>query len=187
MKLKNNARFGLSLALCLGLACTATLAQAHESSTGSASGPDAGQAGGDKAAGMQHHYSHGDGHKGHHGKNGYSGHQGKGGHGPMQARPTIELDLDADQLEDIAEIQQELRSDLTDLKVERYEASLKLEQLYAAEELDAGDIVDQQQKVFDAIKEITELQVEAQQDIRDLLTDEQKNKLLRSGDWLMPN
>ncbi|WP_150913596.1 Spy/CpxP family protein refolding chaperone [Marinobacter halotolerans] len=187
MKLQNKSRIGPSLALCLGLLCTASLANAHETSTGSPSGPDAGQAGGDKAAGMNRHHSYGDDHNGHHGKNGYSGHHGKSGHGGMQTAPTIELDLDADQLEDIAEIQRELRSDLTDLKVERYEASLKLEELYAAEELDAGDIVDQQQKVFDVIKEITELQVEAQQDIRDLLTDEQKNKLLQSGDWLMPN
>jgi Spy/CpxP family protein refolding chaperone len=62
-----------------------------------------------------------------------------------------------------------------------------LEELYGAEELDAGDITDQQQKVFDAIKEITELQVEAQQAMRDLLTSEQREKLMRSGDWMMPN
>lgn len=99
----------------------------------------------------------------------------------------MELGLDDDQLEEIAEIEKELRSELSELKVERYKESLKLQELYAADELEADDIVDQQQRVFDVIKEITELQVEAQQDIRDLLTTEQKNKLLRSGGWLMSN
>ena len=99
----------------------------------------------------------------------------------------MDLGLDEEQLEEIAKIQKELRSELQELKVERYEASLKLEELYTAEELDAGDINDQQQRVFDVIKEITELQVEAQQDIRDVLNTEQRNQLMRSGDWLMLN
>ena len=56
----------------------------------------------------------------------------------MPRGPVIELGLDDGQLEDIAEIQKELRSDLQELKVERYEESLKLEELYAADDLDAG-------------------------------------------------
>ena len=43
------------------------------------------------------------------------------------------------------------------------------------------------ERLFDVIKEITELQVEAQRDIRDLLNSEQRRQLLRSGNWLMLN
>ena len=105
----------------------------------------------------------------------------------MTSKIKIELVIDDGQLEEIAGIEKELRSDLQELKVQRYEESLKLQELYAEDELDAGDINDQQQKVFDVIKEITELQVEAQQDIRDLLTSEQRTQLQRSGGWLMLN
>ena len=114
-------------------------------------------------------------------------HHNKPGYGAVAGGPAVDLGLDEEQLEEIAKIQKELRSELQELKVERYEASLKLEELYTAEELDAGDINDQQQRVFDVIKEITELQVEAQQDIRDVLNTEQRNQLMRSGDWLMLN
>jgi Spy/CpxP family protein refolding chaperone len=173
MKQYRRSHIWPSFVLCMGLWGTAFMAQAHEDSAPSISGESAGE-----------HSAHGNGYKGHHGKSHHAGHHDMGGKKGMHQQTRLELDLEDDQLKDIAEIQKELRSDLTDLKVERYEASLKLEELYAAEELDAGDIVDQQQKVFDVIKEITELQVEAQQEIRDLLTDEQKNKLLRSGGWL---
>lgn len=163
MKLQKRSLIWLSLVLSLGLSGTALTAHAQDDS------------------------AHGKDYKGHHGKGHHSGHHGMSGAGAMNQVATIELDLDERQLEEIAEIQKKLRSDLTELKAERYEASLKLQELYAVEELDAGDITDQQQRVFDAIKDITELQVEAQQDIRDLLTDEQRSKLLRSGDWLTPN
>ena len=184
MKLQNRSRIWLTLALCLGLSGTALNVHAHDDS---ASGADSGQSGSDGKKAMQHHSAHGKDYEGHHGKGHHSGHHGMSGPGAMHQGATIELDLNEEQLEEIAEIQKELRSELTELKAERYEESLRLQELYAAEELDAGDITDQQQKVFDAIKEMTELQVEAQQDIRDLLTDDQRNKLLRSGDWLMPN
>jgi Spy/CpxP family protein refolding chaperone len=189
MKLQKYSNIGLSLALCLGLSTAALSAHAQEASAPSASNPDAGQPGGDKAAGMQHH-PHGKDYKGHHGMGGQGGmHHGMNGDGRMgmPRGPEVALDLDESQLDEIAQIQKELRSELSELKVQRYEESLKLQELYAQEELDSGDIIDQQQKVFDAIKGITELQVEAQQDIRDLLTSEQKNKVLRSGDWIMPN
>lgn len=114
-------------------------------------------------------------------------HHDMNSYGGMGPGPKMELGLDDGQLEEIAEIQKKLRSEVRELKVERYEASLKLQELYAAEDLDAGDINDQQQKVFDVIKEITELQVEAQRDIRDLLNSEQRRQLLRSGNWLMLN
>lgn len=194
MKLQNNSRTGLSLALGLGLSAMALVANAHEGSAPSTTSPDASQSETGEAPKMQHHYPHGQGYEGHHGKGEYSGHHGTGGHGGrhhgmmgsegMRPGPVMDLGFDEDQLEEIAEIQQQLRSELMDLKVERYEESLKLQQLYAANELDADDIVDQQQRVFDVIKEITELQVEAQQDIRDLLTTEQKTQLSRSGGWL---
>lgn len=199
MKQHKNSLIWVSLALSLGLSSIALTASAHPSdadaaSSSSSAAPDTSQQDRDNAAGMQHHYPH---YQNHHGKNGHSGHHGMNAQGEMHhgmngyegmpRGPMIELGLDDDQLEDIAEIQKELRSDLTELKVKRYEESLKLQELYAADDLDAGDIVDQQQKVFDVIKEITELQVEAQQDIRDLLTTEQKKQLLRSGDWLMSN
>ncbi|WP_449287009.1 Spy/CpxP family protein refolding chaperone [Marinobacter sp. PE14] len=197
MKLQANSRIWLSLAFCLGLSATAFTAHAHEGSEPSASDAEASQPDGGKAAGMQHHYPHGDGYKGHHGANGHSSHHGMGGQGGMHhgmngyegmpQRPMMELDLNDEQLQEIAGIQKELRSELRELKVERYEESLKLQELYAEDELDAGDINDQQQKVFDVIKEITELQVEAQQDIRDLLTSEQRTQLQRSGGWLMLN
>ncbi|TGN41698.1 Spy/CpxP family protein refolding chaperone [Marinobacter confluentis] len=179
MKLQKRSSIWLSLTLCLGLSGTAFIAHAQDDA---ASGTDP-----NGAKGMQHHSPHGKDYKGHHGKGHHSGHHGMGGKGTMHQRVMIELDLDESQLEDIAAIQKELRSELTELKAERYEQSLKLQELYAAEELDAGDITEQQQRVFDAIKEITELQVEAQQDMRDLLTDDQRSKLLRSGDWMMPN
>lgn len=197
MKIPKNSRNWLPLAFCLGLSITAFSANAHEVSAPSASGPGASQPDGGKASGMKHHYHHKDGYQGHHGNGEYTDHHGMHGQGGMHhgmngygggaIGPKIELDLDDEQLEEIAEIQNKLRSELQELKVERYEASLKLEELYAAEDLDAGDINDQQQKVFDVIKEITELQVEAQQDIRDLLNTEQKKQLLRSGNWLMLN
>ena len=146
---------------------------------------------------MQHHYSHKNGYQGHHGNSAHSRHHGMHNQGGMHhgmngyqgtpRGPSMELDLDDGQLEEIAGIEKELRSDLQELKVQRYEESLKLQELYAEDELDAGDINDQQQKVFDVIKEITELQVEAQQDIRDLLTSEQRTQLQRSGGWLMLN
>lgn len=197
MNLRNNSRNRRALSLLLGLSITAFSANAHEVSAPSASGPDAGQPDGGNKSGVQHHYHHKDGYQGHHGSGAYPNHHGMGGqggmhhgmggYGGMPPGPRMELDLDDEQLEEIAEIQQKLRSELQELKVERYEESLKLQALYAADDLDAGDINDQQQRVFDVIKEITELQVEAQKEIRDLLTSEQKNRLARSGGWLMLN
>ena len=197
MNIAKSSRNWLSLALCLGLSTTGFMAHAHEASAPPASGPEASQTGGGKTPGMQHHYHHEDGYQGHHGNGAYPKHHGMSGQGGMHHNmpgygavtggPTVDLDLDEEQLEEIAKIQKELRSELQELKVERYEASLKLEELYTAEKLDAGDIIDQQQRVFDVIKEITELQVEAQQDIRDVLNTEQRNQLMRSGDWLMLN
>ncbi|WP_372983180.1 Spy/CpxP family protein refolding chaperone [Marinobacter sediminum] len=199
MKQHKNSRIWVSLALSLGLSSVALTASAHPSdadaaSSSSAAGPDTSQPGRDNAAGRHHHNPH---YQGHHGKSGHSGHHGMNAQGEMhhgmsgyegmRRGPMMELGLDDDQLEEIAEIEKELRSELSELKVERYKESLKLQELYAADELEADDIVDQQQRVFDVIKEITELQVEAQQDIRHLLTTEQKNKLLRSGGWLMSN
>lgn len=183
MKQLKNSRIWVSLVLSLGLSSMALTASAHPSdsdaaSSSSAAGPDTNQPG-------RHHHT--PDYQGHHGKSGNSNHHGMNGYGGMRRGPMMELGLDDDQLEEIAEIEKELRSELTELKVERYEESLKLQELYEADELDAGDIVDQQQRVFDVIKEITELQVEAQQDIRDQLTTEQKTKLLRSGGWLMTN
>ncbi|MDX1559216.1 MAG: hypothetical protein R3193_09935 [Marinobacter sp.] len=197
MKIQQNSRNWLPLALCLSLSVTAFSASAHEVSAPSAADPDTSQTDGRTASGTQHHYHHKNGYQGHHGNGAYQDHHGMHGQGGMHHNmngyrgmpqgPMMELGLDDEQLEEIAEIQKKLRSELQELKVERYEASLKLEELYAAEDLDASDINDQQQKVFDVIKEITELQVEAQQDIRDLLNTEQKTQLLRSGNWLMLN
>lgn len=197
MNLRNNSRNRLASSLCLAISITAFSANAHEVSAPSASGPDAGQPNGGSESGLQHHYHHKDGYQGHHGNGAHPNHHGMGGqggmhhgmggYGGMPQGPMMELGLDDEQLEEIAEIQQELRSELQELKVERYEESLKLQALYSADDLDAGDINDQQQRVFDVIKEITELQVEAQKDIRDLLTSEQKNRLARSGGWLMLN
>ena len=197
MKIQQNSRNWLPLTLCLSLSVTAFSASAHEVSAPSAAGPDASQTDGRTASGTQHHYHHENGYQGHHGSGAYQGHHGMhdqggmhhnmNGYGGMPQGPMMELGLDDEQLKEIAEIQQELRAELQELKVERYEESLKLQALYAADDLDAGDINDQQQRVFDVIKEITELQVEAQKDIRDLLTSEQKNRLARSGGWLMLN
>ena len=177
MKFQKTSRNWLALALSLGLSATAFTAHAHEGPAPSSSGPDTSQPNGGTAQGMQHHYSHKNGYQGHHGNSAHSRHHGMHNQGGMHHG----------QLEEIAGIEKELRSDLQELKVQRYEESLKLQELYAEDELDAGDINDQQQKVFDVIKEITELQVEAQQDIRDLLTSEQRTQLQRSGGWLMLN
>ncbi|WP_288367336.1 hypothetical protein [uncultured Marinobacter sp.] len=197
MKFQKTSRNWLALALSLGLSATAFTAHAHEGPAPSSSGPDTSQPNGGTAQGMQHHYSHKNGYQGHHGNSAHSRHHGMHNQGGMHhgmngyqgtpRGPLMELDLDDGQLEEIAGIEKELRSDLQELKVQRYEESLKLQELYAEDELDAGDINDQQQKVFDVIKEITELQVEAQQDIRDLLTSEQRTQLQRSGGWLMLN
>lgn len=190
MKSLQRSSIWLSLVLCLGLSGTAFLAHAQEGSAPSASGADASKAKSDQSP-------HGDRYQGHHSKDHHAGdhnmggkggmHHGMEGHGDMNPGSRIKLDLNEDQLEEIAEIQKKLRSKLTELKAERSEEALKLQELYAADELDAGNITGQQQRVFDLIKEITELQVEAQQDMRNLLTKEQKSKLLSSGDWLMPN
>lgn len=199
MKHPKSSRNWLSLALVLGLSASAFTASAHEASaTSSTSGSATNQSDGKTAPGIQHHFHRENGYQGHHGSGAYPNHHGMHGQGGMMHHdmnsyggmgpgPKMELGLDDDQLEEIAEIQKKLRSEVRELKVERYEASLKLQELYAAEDLDAGDINDQQQKVFDVIKEITELQVEAQRDIRDLLNSEQKRQLLRSGNWLMLN
>ncbi|MDI9245320.1 Spy/CpxP family protein refolding chaperone [Marinobacter sp. CHS3-4] len=193
MKLQKYFRNRLPMAFCLGLTTAAFMAHAHE--VPSSSGSDTSQSADGKTPGMQHQYHHGNGYQGHHGMHGQDGmhhgmqgqngmHHGAHGSGAMVGGPLVELGLDDEQLTEIAGIQKELRSELQELKVERYEESLKLQELYTLDELDADDINDQQQRVFDVIKEITELQVEAQQDIREVLTTEQRAKLLRAGGWL---
>lgn len=119
-----------------------------------------------------------------------AGADGKGhhaGHHGMKPASSIDLDLDKDQLEGITDIQKKLRADLTELTEERSEQEQRLKTLYAADQLYASDITNQQQRVFDIIKEITELQVEAQLDMRNLLSTTQINKLKESGDWLILN
>jgi Spy/CpxP family protein refolding chaperone len=102
-----------------------------------------------------------------------------GGCSPMHGYDGMSqaLDLNDDQQKKISQIQQDFHRQNWDLMGKMYDESLTLRRLFHAAELDPKAIGEQQQRLFDLRRQMTEAWVETQNHIKEILTPEQKAKL----------
>lgn len=184
---------GFALALTLGLLGTASTAFPHGS--GMMSGSMMGADGNDNHDWAAHHYGMGYGSMMGQGMMGpglmgpgmmgpgMMGPGMMGGCGPMHGYDGMPqaLGLNDDQQQKISQIHQELRKQHWDLMGKMFDESAKLRQLFFADKRDPKAIGEQQQRVFDLRRQMTESWVEAQNRIEDVLTPEQKDKLHQFG------
>jgi Spy/CpxP family protein refolding chaperone len=100
--------------------------------------------------------------------------------------PLWMLDLNAEQKNKIAKIQQEARKKQWDLMAKVDGEYVKLRELYFADKRDSAAIGSQYQKIYDLRRQMMELWVDTANRTEEVLTKEQKEKLRSFGPgWMM--
>jgi Spy/CpxP family protein refolding chaperone len=100
--------------------------------------------------------------------------------------PLWMLDLNVEQKNKIAKIQQEARKKQWDLMAKMDGEYVKLRELYFADKRDSAAIGSQYQKIYDLRRQMMELWVDTANHTEEVLTKEQKEKLRSFGPgWMM--
>ncbi|KEA61775.1 hypothetical protein ADIMK_3922 [Marinobacterium lacunae] len=185
---------GLALTLALALFGAAQNVSAH--GNGMMSGPMSGNGGSENGEWMPRSYGMGMGQGMGYGMGmgmgqgmgygmGYGSMMGPGmmGSGMMHGYGGLSqaLELTDEQQQQILQIHQELHKNNWGLMGKMYEETVKLRQMFFADKRVPKEIGDQQQRVFDLQRQMTEAWVEAQNRIDALLTPEQQEKMHRYG------
>lgn len=176
---------GLAVALAIALFGVASTASAH--GTGMMSGPMMEYDGSDMRNWQSHGYGMGAG-MGY--GMGYGSMMGPGMMGPGMMGSGMmygyggmgpALGLSSDQQQKMLQIHQELHEKNWALMGKMYDESAKLRQMFFSDHRDPKAIGEQQQRVFDLQRQMTEAWIDAQNRTEAILTDEQKEKLKQSG------
>lgn len=163
----NTLKTGL-LALALAGAVTTALAQGP--------GPD----GPGYGPGMMGGYGYGPGMMG-----GYGPGYGRGGRGFGPGGGLAALDLNTEQREKIAAVQEENRKANWSTMGQMRSEQFKLRQMYNAEKVDSTAVADQQKKVDELRRQMLKSHVEARNQINAILTPEQRKQFRQYGPWWM--
>ncbi|MFC6673071.1 Spy/CpxP family protein refolding chaperone [Marinobacterium aestuariivivens] len=91
--------------------------------------------------------------------------------------PGMALDLDKEQRQKMRDLQNEMHEKQWALMTRMHEEHNRLRELYSADELDPKAIGEQQQKLFDLHRQMTENRIETQNRMEQVLTPEQREKV----------
>ncbi|HMA30670.1 MAG TPA: Spy/CpxP family protein refolding chaperone [Casimicrobiaceae bacterium] len=107
------------------------------------------------------------------------------GWGPGSGGPLSQLDLSADQEQKIAGIHEDLRRKTWDTMGQLQSERFKLRSLYMADKPDPNAIADQEKKVDELRRTMIKARVEASNQMRAVLTKEQRERLREYSPWWM--
>ena len=113
------------------------------------------------------------------------GYGGGPGWGRGAGGPLAQLDLSADQEAKIAGIHEDMRRKTWDTMGQLQSEQFKLRSLYMADKPDPNAIADQQKKVDDLRRTMIKARVEASNEMRAVLTKEQRERLREHAPWWM--
>jgi Spy/CpxP family protein refolding chaperone len=167
----NTLKAGL---LALGLAAAVSVALAQ------GPGPDGPGYGPGYGPGMMGGYGYGPGMMG-----GYGPGYGRGGRGFGPGGGLAALDLNAEQREKVAAVQEENRKANWSTMGQMRSEQFKLRQMYNADKVDSAAVADQQKKVDELRRQMLKSHVEARNQINAILTPEQRKQFRQYGPWWM--